>query len=428
MEDRYKRALADLDNYRKRSAREARAARGARARRRAAARAGSRWSTASSGRCACRRRTTRSSRACARCSSRWRRSSPARASSASARRGEPFDPERHEAVGVRRDRRGAGPDGRRGRPVGLALRRPRPAARRRSSSRARRAAGELMAVAFRDYYEVLGVPRDASQEDIRRAYRKLARQYHPDVNKEPGRRGSLQGDLRGLRGAARPREARALRPLRRQLEGRARTSRARPASSGFGGRGGRAARRLRRRRRARRASAAATSATSSRACSAARGRAARRAARRLRRLLDARRGPGGGARAVARGGGRGGRRRISLGDGRDYEVDIPPACATASASAWPARAAGRGRRPPGDLFLRVRIRPHPRFRLEGRDLHVDLPVAPWEAALGAEVEVPTLDGHATGEGAAGLVERPQAAPARRGLPGPAAAAATSTRW
>src|SRR4051794_29790517 len=43
-----------------------------------------------------------------------------------------------------------------------------------------------MAVAFRDYYETLGVPRDASPEDIRRAYRRLAREYHPDVNKEAG--------------------------------------------------------------------------------------------------------------------------------------------------------------------------------------------------------------------------------------------------
>src|SRR5689334_521595 len=42
-----------------------------------------------------------------------------------------------------------------------------------------------MAVAFRDYYEVLGVPRDASEDDIRSAYRNLARQYHPDVNKDP---------------------------------------------------------------------------------------------------------------------------------------------------------------------------------------------------------------------------------------------------
>src|SRR3954464_9542747 len=43
-----------------------------------------------------------------------------------------------------------------------------------------------MAVGFRDYYETLGVPRDASEEDIRRAYRKLARENHPDVNKDPG--------------------------------------------------------------------------------------------------------------------------------------------------------------------------------------------------------------------------------------------------
>src|SRR3954471_12454042 len=43
-----------------------------------------------------------------------------------------------------------------------------------------------MAVGSRDYYEVLGVPRDADEETIRRAYRQLARQYHPDVNKDPG--------------------------------------------------------------------------------------------------------------------------------------------------------------------------------------------------------------------------------------------------
>jgi curved DNA-binding protein len=61
------------------------------------------------------------------------------------------------------------------------------------------------------------------------------------------------------------------------------------------------------------------------------------------------------------------------------------------------RLAGEGSRgpgggPPGDLFLRVRVKPDPRFRVDGKDLYTDLAVAPWEAVLGAEVEVPTLDG------------------------------------
>jgi curved DNA-binding protein len=53
---------------------------------------------------------------------------------------------------------------------------------------------------------------------------------------------------------------------------------------------------------------------------------------------------------------------------------------------------GLGGGPPGDLLLEVNIRPHPRFRLEGRDVTLTLPVAPWEAALGETVSVPTLGG------------------------------------
>ena len=47
---------------------------------------------------------------------------------------------------------------------------------------------------------------------------------------------------------------------------------------------------------------------------------------------------------------------------------------------------------PGDLLLEVSFRPHARYRADGRDLHVTLPVAPWEAALGAVVPVETPDG------------------------------------
>lgn len=47
---------------------------------------------------------------------------------------------------------------------------------------------------------------------------------------------------------------------------------------------------------------------------------------------------------------------------------------------------------PGDLLLEVHIRPHHRFHLRGKDIHVDVPVAPWEAALGGTIQVPTLGG------------------------------------
>jgi curved DNA-binding protein len=53
-------------------------------------------------------------------------------------------------------------------------------------------------------------------------------------------------------------------------------------------------------------------------------------------------------------------------------------------------AIGKGK--PGDLYLEVSFRPHPRYRIDQRDVYLDLPVAPWEAALGAHIEVPTPAG------------------------------------
>src|SRR5437588_4913327 len=91
-------------------------------------------------------------------------------------------PRGHRGAAQRRGRR---PHRARDRALRVRDGRPRPAARaggRVAPGRTR----ALMAVAFRDYYETLGVGRDASEEDIRRSYRRLARQYHPDVNKEEG--------------------------------------------------------------------------------------------------------------------------------------------------------------------------------------------------------------------------------------------------
>ena len=77
---------------------------------------------------------------------------------------------------------------------------------------------------------------------------------------------------------------------------------------------------------------------------------------------------------------------------RSLEVTIPAGVRPGQL----IRLAGQGGagQPPGDLFLEVQLRPHPRFRVDGATVVADLPVAPWEAALGAVVPVTLPDGSA----------------------------------
>ncbi|HZV99105.1 MAG TPA: DnaJ C-terminal domain-containing protein [Methylophilaceae bacterium] len=72
--------------------------------------------------------------------------------------------------------------------------------------------------------------------------------------------------------------------------------------------------------------------------------------------------------------------------------------------------------PDGDLWLNIKFRPHPLFRADGHDLYLDLPLAPWEAALGATVEVPTLDGSVNLKIPAGTNTGQKLRLARKGLP------------
>jgi curved DNA-binding protein len=253
-----------------------------------------------------------------------------------------------------------------------------------------------MAVAFRDYYEVLGVPRGASNEEIRSAYRKLARQSHPDVNKDPGAEDRFKEVSEAYEVLRDPEKREKYDRLGQNWKAGEDVSGAAgfeeyfrrgrgggsPRGGGFegfngddvrvefgggdfsdlfeglfGGRGG----------------------------GGGRGRGSDGFARR-----------GGDQEAVLElsleEAARGGKRRLTLGDGRDYEVDIPQGVRDGQVIRLAGEGGGgAGGGPAGDLLLRVRIRPHPRFRRNGADLEVDLPVAPWEAALGAQVEVQTLE-------------------------------------
>jgi curved DNA-binding protein len=77
---------------------------------------------------------------------------------------------------------------------------------------------------------------------------------------------------------------------------------------------------------------------------------------------------------------------------------------------------GKAGGPPGDLYLKVHLEPHPRFRIDGEDLHVIVPVSPWEAALGGDIEVELLDGRVNLRIAPGTQSGQKLRLRRRGYP------------
>ena len=97
----------------------------------------------------------------------------------------------------------------------------------------------------------------------------------------------------------------------------------------------------------------------------------------------------------------GGARSLSLTDAatgakKEIKVRIPRGAVDGSRVRLKGKGgAGVGNGPSGDLFLIIKLTPHPSFRLEGRDLHAFLRISPWDAMLGAKVSLETLDGHVT---------------------------------
>lgn len=239
---------------------------------------------------------------------------------------------------------------------------------------------------FKDYYQTLGVARDASADDIKHAYRRLARKHHPDLNKEPG-------------AEARFKEIGEAYEVLKDAEKRAAYDdvgkRWQPGAeqpppgwdAGYEFRGGEA-------EFDPQAHSDFFEALFGRGRSQARARTPPRAqdhhAKVMIELLDAYRGARRSLRLQmpsfdAQGG-------ISLQE-RTLDVAIPAGVREGQH----LRLAGQGMPgfdggPAGDLYLEIAFAPHPLYRVDGRDVYLDLPLAPWEAALGAAVDAPLPDG------------------------------------
>jgi curved DNA-binding protein len=276
----------------------------------------------------------------------------------------------------------------------------------------------------RDFYEILGVSRNATQEQIQRAYRKLARAHHPDVNKDPGAEDRFKDVSEAYNVLHDPETRRrydAFGPDFRRVPDDVDPETWNRAAAGGGPRAGGAGTGG----RARRGPAADTGfATGSGEDidldDLLGGLFGGRAGRGWGPI------PGADQEAVidltVEEAYRGTRRSVTLeggGQTRTLQVTIPAGVTNGQR----IRLAGQGGRgtegaPAGDLYLIVRIAPHPRYRVEGRDLHVELPLAPWEAALGTTVAVETPDGEAKVKVPAGTSSGRRLRLRGRGLPNP----------
>ncbi len=256
---------------------------------------------------------------------------------------------------------------------------------------------------YKDYYKILGVARGASEDDIKKAYRKLARKYHPDVSKEANAKERFQ-EVAEAYETLRDKEKRAaydsLGSFRPGQDFR-------PPPDWFDRFG-----------------------------------AGRQEDLRDVDLSDLFESMGIFGRAAGRRGGFG--RNIPI-PGEDYETTVRIGLEEAFRGTERAfqldghelraripRGATDGQRlrlrgkggpganggPSGDLYLQIALDPHPLYRVSGHDLEIEMPVAPWEAALGAQVEVPTLEGRVAVKVPAGSKGGQKLRLAGKGLPKP----------
>jgi len=267
---------------------------------------------------------------------------------------------------------------------------------------------------FKDYYQILGIPRDASQEVIKGAYRRLARKYHPDVSKEEGAEQRFKDVGEAYEVLKDPEKRAAYDNL---AQGHRAGQEFEPPpdwAADFRFRGG----------------GYTHVGDFSEFFETLFGRTGQEA-------------QGGWREVRLRGEDHQARIEITLDDAfhgtpraisltvpviddhgrlthkpRDLHVKIPRGVTEGQRIRLAGQGApGVGGGPTGDLYLEVVFAPHPLFRAEKRDIHVVLPITPWEAALGRTVTVPTLGGKVDLQIPAGSQSGRRLRLKGRGLPG-----------
>ena len=246
---------------------------------------------------------------------------------------------------------------------------------------------------FKDYYAIMGVPRDATAEQIKQAYRKLARKYHPDVSKEADAEQRFKDVGEAYEVLRDPQKRAAYDQLGKGPQPGEDFRPPPDWGSGFEFRGASGG-----------DQGFAFEGDPSEFFETLFGRAGFGAAG-ARRHHAGGRGEDHHARVIIdlEAALEGATRTLTLRvpvvgeDGRPHlsdrtlNVRIPKGIQAGQHIRLAGQGAG-GEGKPGDLYLEVQYAPHRLYRPEGRDLHLDLPVAPWEAALGATVTVPTPAG------------------------------------